>query len=70
MATFSFSEFLEFLVQLKIISWSMKKRDSFSPLIISVKKKKGPKYKNETGTAISINYYFPFSHQKTHKYFK
>lgn len=31
MATFSFSDFIEFLVQLKIISWSMKKKkkDSF-----------------------------------------
>lgn len=45
MATFSFSEFIEFLVQLKIISWSMKKiKDSFSPLSILLKKKK--KYQN------------------------
>lgn len=37
-----------------------KKKRSLFPSEYSVKKKKVPKHKNETGTAISINNYTPF----------
>ena len=63
MVAFSVSEFLVFLMQLKIFSWSTKTKKILYPEY-SVKKKV-PKRKNDRD-AISINNHFPFYHQKVY----